>query len=123
MSLVARHLEANAIPTVIVGSARDVVEHCGVPRLLFVDFPLGNPMGRPYDVAEQRHISSQALDLLEAAWASRTTVLSDVSWGEDSWRQNFMRVDDTTRAALAAAGEARRDAQRRARDTGRARQS
>ncbi|MEZ5231807.1 MAG: hypothetical protein R2749_03740 [Acidimicrobiales bacterium] len=48
MSLVARHLEANGIPTVIVGSARDIVEQAGVARFLFVDFPLGNPMGKPY---------------------------------------------------------------------------
>jgi D-proline reductase (dithiol) PrdB len=32
VSLVARHLETNGIPTVIVGSALDIVEHCGVPR-------------------------------------------------------------------------------------------
>jgi D-proline reductase (dithiol) PrdB len=43
ISLVARHLETNGIPTVIVGSALDVVEHCGVPRFYFTDFPLGNP--------------------------------------------------------------------------------
>ena len=29
MSLLARHLEENAIPTVLIGSARDIVEHCG----------------------------------------------------------------------------------------------
>jgi D-proline reductase (dithiol) PrdB len=44
ISLVARHLETNGIPTVIVGSALDVVEHCGVPRFYFTDFPLGNPL-------------------------------------------------------------------------------
>ena len=33
------------MPTVIVGSARDVVEECGVPRFVFSDFPLGNPCG------------------------------------------------------------------------------
>jgi len=40
VSLVARHLEASGIPTVIMGCARDIVEHCGVPRFLFSDFPL-----------------------------------------------------------------------------------
>ena len=49
MSLVARHLEANGLPTVIVGSALDVVEYCGVPRFLFTDFPLGNPCGLPWN--------------------------------------------------------------------------
>ena len=37
MSLVARYLEEAGLPTVIVGSARDVVEHCGVPRFVFTD--------------------------------------------------------------------------------------
>ena len=32
MSLVSRHLEANGIPTVVIGSARDIVEECGVAR-------------------------------------------------------------------------------------------
>ena len=38
-SLVARHLEANGIATVVMGCAKDIVEHAGVPRFLFSDFP------------------------------------------------------------------------------------
>ncbi len=45
VSLVARHLEENGVPTVIMGTARDIVEHCGVARLVFSDFPLGSPCG------------------------------------------------------------------------------
>ncbi len=111
MSLVARHLESEGIATVIVGSARDIVEECGVPRFLFVDFPLGNPCGKPWDTAMQRAISGGALDLLERAWAARTTVQRAEIWdahGDGAWRDRFMRVDDTNRAALAAAGVARR---------------
>ena len=63
MSLVARHLEQAGIPTVVIGSARDIVEQCGVPRFLFTDFPLGNPCGAPYDVAMQSSIVGMALDL------------------------------------------------------------
>lgn len=122
-SLVARHLEAAGIPTVVVGSARDIVEEIGVPRFLFVDHPLGYPIGRPGDVGQQRSICAQALDLLESASAPRTTVHADANWGDDAWRESYMRVDDTTRAALAAAGEHRRHDQDRARVDGRARQS
>ena len=50
VGLVARHLEANGLPTVIMGAAKDIVEHCGVPRFLFSDFPLGNSAGKPFDV-------------------------------------------------------------------------
>ena len=52
-SLVARHLEANGIATVVMGCAKDIVEHAVVPRFLFSDFPLGNSAGKPHDVASQ----------------------------------------------------------------------
>lgn len=123
IALVARYLEAAGLPTVVVGSARDIVEEIGVPRFLFVDFPLGYPTGRPGDAAQQRSICAQALDLLEGAWAPRTTVQANASWGDDAWRQEYMRVDETTRPALAAAGASRRDDQARARDEGRTRLS
>ena len=67
MSLVARHLEANGLPTVIIGSALDIVEHCGVPRFVFTDLPLCNPVGHPWDRAMQRDVVRLALDTLAAA--------------------------------------------------------
>jgi hypothetical protein len=91
VSLVARHLEANGIPTVIVGCARDIVEHCGVPRFLFSDFPLGNPCGRPFDVAMQHAILAMALDLLESARMPRTTVQTPFVWDADhAWKQRYL---------------------------------
>jgi D-proline reductase (dithiol) PrdB len=94
VSLVARHLEANGIATVVVGSARDVVEHCGVARFVFTDFPLGNPCGKPYDVPMQRSVVGLALDLLETARVARTTVQAPYVWSEDqAWRDEFMRIE------------------------------
>ena len=88
MSLVARHLEENGIPTVLIANARDIVEHCGVARLVFVDYPLGNPCGRPFEVAEQRQIFELALELLENATAPRSTVEAPVRWpGGDEWKR------------------------------------
>ena len=121
MSLVARHLEAAGIPTVIVGSARDIVEECGVPRFLFVDFPLGNPCGKPWDAGMQYRIVGGALELLDRAWQPRTTVQRPERWAhgdaDGRWRERFLRVGDDNRAALAAAGEARRSAQAERRQT------
>jgi len=115
VSLVARHLEAAGIPTVIIGSARDIVEECGVPRFLFVDFPLGNPCGKPWDVEMQGKITGGALELLERAWLPRTTVQRPETWAEGDadarWRERFMWVGDDNRAALAKAGETRRRTQ------------
>ncbi len=109
MSLVARHLEANGLPTVIVGSARDVVEHCGAPRFLFTDFPLGNPCGHPWRKDMQREVVGAALRLLETATGPRSTVISPFAWKEDpGWRERYGRVDPAERERLIAIGEERR---------------
>ena len=113
MSLVARELEAHGIATVILGSARDIVEYCGVPRFLFTDFPLGNPCGLPYDLPMQRLNVAMALELLMTARAPRTIVQSPFRYSDDErWRATYARVDDSNRDALKAAGDARRARQR-----------
>ena len=109
VSLVARYLEENGLSTVVMGSARDIVEECGVPRFVFTDFPLGNPCGRPWDAAMQGAIVGMALDVLERAWMPRTTIQTPFRWSDDdTWRDNFMRVDESNREALARAGDERR---------------
>jgi D-proline reductase (dithiol) PrdB len=105
VSLVARHLEENGIPTVIIGSALDIVEHCAVPRFLFVDFPLGNPCGKPWDRAMQGRIARQAVDMFATATAPQTTVFADEVWGDDAWRDAYMAITDDNRAELARKGE------------------
>ncbi len=115
MSLVARHLEADGIPTVVVGCARDIVEECGVARFLFSDFPLGSPCGRPYDAEMQRRIVGFALDLLESATLPRTTLQTPYAWSEDdSWKQRYARVDPAAAERLRSLGEARRARQQQA---------
>src|SRR2546428_6311670 len=49
----------------IMGCAKDIVEHCGVPRFLFSDFPLGNSAGRPFDVESQAQTLALALRVLD----------------------------------------------------------
>jgi hypothetical protein len=91
VSLAARHLEANGISTVIMGCAKDIVEHCGVPRFLFSDFPLGNSAGPPFDVESQAQTLELALRVLEAAPGARTTVQSPIRWSEDaSWKCDYL---------------------------------
>jgi hypothetical protein len=102
VGLVARHLEAHGIPTVIMGCAKDIVEHCGVPRFLFSDFPLGNAAGRPFDVESQAFTLELALRVLEAAPAPRTTVQSPLRWNDDaSWKLDYANADRLTPEELA----------------------
>jgi D-proline reductase (dithiol) PrdB len=97
VSLVARHLEAGGIPTVIMGCAKDIVEYCGVPRFLLSDFPLGNSAGRPFDVESQAATLELALRVLETAPAARTTVQSPQRWRDDaSWKRDFSDLGKLT---------------------------
>ena len=94
VGLAARHLEANGIPTVIIGCAKDIVEYVGVPRFLFSDFPLGNPAGRPHDPESQAFTLDLALRVLESAPAPRTTVQSPLRWSEDpAWKLDYSNID------------------------------
>ena len=102
MSLVSRHLEADGIPTVIMGCAKAIVEFCGVPRFLFSDFPLGNSAGRPFDVESQAATLELALRVLETAPAARTTVQSPQRWRDDTaWKHDFSDLSKLTSEEIA----------------------
>jgi len=104
VSLIARHLEANGVPTVVMGCARDIVEHAAVARFLFSDFPLGNSAGRPHDAPSQAFTLELALRVLETAPSAQTTVQSPLRWSSDaSWKRDYNNV-----AALSAEELARR---------------
>ena len=85
-----------------MGAAKDIVEHCGVPRFLFSDVPLGNSAGRPFDPESQALTLELALRVLETAPAARTTVQSPVRWNEDAeWKLDFNNLDRMTPEQLA----------------------
>ena len=93
-SLLARHLESNGIPTVVMGAAKDIVEYCGVPRFLFSDFPLGNAVAKPDDPSSRAFNFELALKLLESAPAACTTVQSPLIWSADpSWKLDYSNLE------------------------------
>jgi hypothetical protein len=93
-SLVARHLEANGIATVVMGAAKDIVEHAAVARFLFSDFPLGNSAGKPHDVASQEQTLEYALRVLETAPGPRTTMQSPLRWNADGkWKLDYLNLE------------------------------
>lgn len=101
MCLVARHLEANGIPTVCVGSALDILEAGRAPRAVFVDYPLGHSTGRPFDAADQLGILRAALGVLEGAREPGRVEILPNRWAEDeAWKLDAGRTQgtDTRRA-------------------------
>lgn len=87
MCLIARHLEGLGIATVIVGSALDILQAGRPPRAVFVDYPLGHSVGRPFDTDNQRQIVNAALDAFETIRSPGTIVELDCRWsGDDDWQ-------------------------------------
>jgi len=94
VSLVARHLEAHGIPTVICGCAKDIVEYCGVPRFVFSDFPLGNSAGKPFDSGSQERVIDLALKLLISASSPGQTSCNTEHWAEsDEWKNDYCDIE------------------------------
>ena len=102
VSLTARHLEQHGIPTVVLGCAKDIVEHCGVPRFLFSDFPLGNAAGKPHDATSQAATIEMALKLLESAVGPRTTLQSPQRWdATGEWKLDYLNLEQIGAEELA----------------------
>ena len=55
------------IPTTSISIAKDLTESVGVPRAIFVKWPVGHPLGEPGNVLQQRTLIFEALRLLVQA--------------------------------------------------------
>jgi glycine/betaine/sarcosine/D-proline reductase family selenoprotein B len=101
-TLTARALEAAGIPTVVMGCAKDIVEHAAAPRFLFSDFPLGNSAGRPHDIPSQDLTLELALRLLESAPGPQTTMQSPLRWNADGrWKLDYNNIAQMSPEELA----------------------
>lgn len=67
MGLIAREVERVGIPTVSISITKDLTAAVGVPRAIFVKWPLGHPLGEPGQAAQQRTLIFDALLLLHTA--------------------------------------------------------
>lgn len=64
MGLIQSAIEKAGIPTVSITLLREITEQVRPPRALYVDRPLGCPLGAPHDAALQKRIVMAALELL-----------------------------------------------------------
>jgi hypothetical protein len=67
VGLVCRVAEQLGISTVCISTGRDLTAQVKPPRSVFVNFPMGNAFGRPFDRDMQRTILRAALALAESA--------------------------------------------------------
>ena len=71
------------IPTIYVGSARDVMEQVKPPRSVFIDFPFGRQCGKAFDRELQMSIIRDALKALKSITEPGTIIDLPYEWGED----------------------------------------
>lgn len=62
---IAYYLESEGLMTTGIALVRENAEALRPPRLLWVPFPLGYPLGKPNDTAFQRRVIEASLDLLK----------------------------------------------------------
>jgi len=92
--LIARYFEAKGLPTLILGSALDILSAGRPPRAKFLNYPLGFEAGRPFDDANQLEVLSQALTGFDDMQHSAIETL-DLTW-EAGWDLVSNRTGDST---------------------------
>ena len=66
MSGLAHYFEAEGFATVLVGFVREHIELIKPPRALWLNFPMGRPMGKPNDPDYQLKVIRAAFGLFDA---------------------------------------------------------
>ena len=119
----ARAIEESGTPTMVMGSAFDILSAAWPPRTAFVNYPLGHQAGRPFDPEDQlqqvgdalkgleQHTAPGQVNVLDAVWGDTTDYCSEVGSSRDAVRQvrdevtRYQAAEDLD-AAVAALGEA-----------------
>lgn len=80
MPVLARHVEAAGIPTVVLTMMPDVAQWLLAPRVVGVEFPFGHSFGMPGDDATHRRVLETAVTVLAGASSAGTRVDIDIAW-------------------------------------------
>jgi hypothetical protein len=104
VSLIARYFESRGLPTLILGSALDILEAGRPPRAQFLNFPLGFEAGPYQDKTLQLSILREALKGFESFTSPKVKTLPF------SWEQGWRLVNDRENASGKAVGDDQRSA-------------
>jgi hypothetical protein len=85
-------VEAAGIPTLVIGTALDIMSKAAPPRGVFVDHPVGRTCGPPHDRARHQDVVASAL--AEFPRFSRSGEIRDLGcrWratGDRSWEDEL----------------------------------
>ncbi len=66
MGLIQRVIEESGIPTISIALSREIAEKVKPSRTVLPGFPLGHPMGMPFDADGQRTLMKKLLEYVGA---------------------------------------------------------
>jgi D-proline reductase (dithiol) PrdB len=78
--VLARHIEAAGIPTVVVTMMPATAAQLVAPRVVGVELPFGHPFGMPGDRRTQRLVLEKALIVLAGSSSPGARVDIDAEW-------------------------------------------
>ncbi len=81
----ARAIEAEGIPTVIAMMYKQVADALRPPRVAYVRFPFGQPLGEPHNADQHRVITEDALHLLLTATEPGTIKELPYRWRREDY--------------------------------------
>ncbi len=64
MGLVQREIEKKGIPTISISIVRKFTEEIRPSRAVFLKWPLGHPLGEPFNIRQQTTVLKKALEAL-----------------------------------------------------------
>jgi D-proline reductase (dithiol) PrdB len=74
VGLIQRVIEKEGIPTISISLNRTITEKVNPPRSLLVAFPLGHPMGNPFDKEAQKRLLADGLKYVQTVEEPGTIV-------------------------------------------------
>lgn len=85
--MIARAIEAVGVATTSISIAKDLTAAVGVPRAVFVKWPLGHPLGEAGNVAQQRTMVFEMLKLLVAATEPGQIATPNYRWRRETYSE------------------------------------
>jgi len=85
VGLIQRVVEKVGIPTIGISIVREFTEKVKPPRTIFLRWPFGHPLGKPFNVAQQRTVLFEAFRALYAIQIPGEIVDLPFRWRRESY--------------------------------------
>jgi D-proline reductase (dithiol) PrdB len=94
VGLIQREIESSGISTIGISIVRSFSEKIKPPRTVFLDWPFGHPLGKPFNVAQQRSVLMAAFNALYSIKTPGEIVDLRYSWKRAEYSPDIAAPED-----------------------------